>query len=141
MVPFFSQKTVKSSTVPFLSPLAKRFCKAWLPLVLRIVRIEDFYDLSTSGILTTSVNTPSQKSQTVGDFYDVIGSIRSYCPRRSPTSAISTMSVNIKFVCLGRSPTILDFYDEREHEICLFVTSGMLDFVFTCYQSLIFSKL
>ena len=42
-----------------------RYCtssgtKAWFPLVLRIVRIGDFYDLPTSGILTTSVNTPSQ---------------------------------------------------------------------------------
>ena len=39
------------------------------------------------------------------------------------------------------SPTIGDFYDECEHEFCLFGTSGMLDFVFPCYQSLIFSKL
>ena len=60
-----------------------------------------------------------------------------YCPRRSPTSAISTMSVNMKFACLGRSWTIGDFYDECKHEICLSGTSGMLDFVFTCYQSLI----
>ena len=51
------------------------------------------------------------------------------------------MSVNIKFACLGRSPTIPDFYDECEHEFCLFGTSGMLDFVFTCYPSLIFSEL
>ena len=113
------------------------------PLVLRIVRIGD---LPTSGILTISVNAPSQKSQTVGDFYDVIGSIGSIStlkvhPRRFPTSAIFTMSVNMKFACLGWSPTIGDFYDECEHEICLSGTSGMLDFVFTCYQSLIFSKL
>ena len=27
MVPFFSQMIIKSSTVPFLLPLAKRFCK------------------------------------------------------------------------------------------------------------------
>ena len=64
-----------------------------------------------------------------------------YCPRRSPTSATFTMSVNIKFACLGRWPMIGDFYDECEHENCLPGTSGMLDFVFTCYQSLIISKL
>ena len=51
------------------------------------------------------------------------------------------MSVNIKFACLGQSLKIADFYDECEHEFCLFGTSGVLDFVFTCYQSLIFSKL
>ena len=34
-----------------------------------------------------------------------------------------------------------DFYVECEHEICLPGKSRMLDFVFTCYQSLIFSKL
>ena len=44
----------------------------------------------------------------------------------------------MKFACLGRPPTIGDFYDECEHGICLSGTSGMLDFVFTCYQSLIF---
>ena len=37
----------------------------------------DFYDLPMSGILTTSGNTQSQTSQTVGDFYDVIGRIGS----------------------------------------------------------------
>ena len=37
-------------------------------------------------------------------------------------SAIFTTSVNMKFVCLGG-------------------TSGMVDFVFTCYKSLIFSDL
>ena len=75
------------------------------------------------------MNTPSQ---TVGDFYDVIGRIGSISTlkvhlRQSPTSAIFTMSVNMKFACLGRSPTIGDFYDECEHEICLSGTSGMLD--------------
>ena len=59
-------------------------------------------------------------------FYDVIGRIRS----------ISTLKVHPR-----RSPTIEDFYDECEHEICLSETSGMLDFVFNCYQSLIFSEL
>ena len=39
-------------------------------------------------------------------FYDVIGRIGSIStlkvhPRRSPTSAIFTMSVNMKFACLG----------------------------------------
>ena len=103
--------------------------KAWFPLVLRIVRNGDFYILPTSGILTTSVNTPSLTFQTVGDFYDVIGRIGSIStlkedPRRSPTSAIFTMCVNMKFACLGRSPTIGDFYDECEHEICLSGTLG-----------------
>ena len=28
MVPFFSKMTIKSSTVPSLLPLAKRFCKS-----------------------------------------------------------------------------------------------------------------
>ena len=75
----------------------------------------DFYDLPTSGILTTSVNIPSQTSQT-GDFYDVIGRIGS----------ISTLKVLSQTV-----PDVGDFYDECEHEICLSGTSGMLDFVFT----------
>ena len=60
-----------------------------------------FYVLPTSGILTTSVNTPSQ---TVGDFYDVIrriGSISTWVhSRQSPTSAIFTVSVNMKFASL-----------------------------------------
>ena len=43
----------------------------------------------------------------------------------------------MEFSCLGQSPTIGDFYDECEHEISLSGTLGMLDFVFTCYQSLI----
>ena len=38
-------------------------------------------------------------------------------PRQSPTSAIF-------IACLGRSPTIRDFYDECEHEMCLSGTSG-----------------
>ena len=50
------------------------------------------------------------------------------------------MSVNIKFANLGGSP-IEDFYDECEHEIFLSGASGMLDFVYNCYQSLIFSEL
>ena len=58
------------------------------------------------GIVTISGNTASQTFQTVGDFYDVIGRIGSIStlkvhPRRSPTSAIFTISVNMKFVCLG----------------------------------------
>ena len=72
--------------------------KAWFPLVLRIIRIEDFYDIPTSGILTTSGNTSSQKSQTVGDFYDVIGRIRiilKVLSQTSQTSAIFMMSVNL----------------------------------------------
>ena len=46
----------------------------------------------------------------------------------------------MKFVCLGRSPTIGDSYDECGHEICLSGTSGMLDFVFTCYQRFTFNE-
>ena len=73
---------------------------AWFPLVLRIVRIGDFYDIPTSGILTTSGNTSSQKSQTVGDFYDVIGRIGiistlKVLSQTSQMSAIFTMSVNL----------------------------------------------
>ena len=45
-------------------------------------------------------------------------------------------------ICLsGTGADDRGFYDWCEHEICLSGTSGMLDFVFTCYQSLIFSKL
>ena len=33
-------------------------------------------------------------------------------------------------------PDAGDFYDECEHKICLPGTSRMLNFVFTCYQSL-----
>ena len=74
--------------------------EAWFPLVLRIVRIGDFYDINTSGILTTSGNTSSQKSQTVGDFYDVIGRIGiistlKVLSQTSQASAIFTMSVNL----------------------------------------------
>ena len=47
----------------------------------------------------------------------------------------------MKFACMGLSPTIVDFYDECEHENWLSGTSRMLDFVFTCYQSLIFIEL
>ena len=108
-------------------PLGFFFLKTWLDLVPTCPKNRKnrgFYDFSTSGILTTSANTPSQRSQTVGDFYDVIGRIRSIstfnCPRQSPTSAIFTMSVNIKFACMGLSATIGDFYDECEHEVCLF---------------------
>ena len=68
--------------------------KAFFPLVLRIVRIGDFYDILTSGILLTSVNT---LSQTVGDFYDVIGRIGS----------ISTLEVLIPDI-----RDVGDFYDE-----------------------------
>ena len=33
------------------------------------------------------------------------------------------------------------YFGECEQEICLSGTSGMLNFVFTCYQSFIFSEL
>ena len=106
--------------------------------------IGDFYDLPTSGILTISVNTPSQTSQTVGDFHDVIGRIGSI-------STLKVLSQTVPDVgdfydeceheiCLYGTVAD-DFYDECEHEICLSGTSGMLDFVFICYQSLIFSEL
>ena len=78
----------------------RNWFKAWFPLVLTIVRIGDFYDIPTSGILTTSGNTSSQKSQTVGDFYDVIGiigiiSTLKVLSQTPQTSAIFTMSVNL----------------------------------------------
>ena len=38
-------------------------------------------------------------------------------------------------------PDVGEFYDECEHEICLSGTSGMLEFVFSCYQSLMFNEL
>ena len=71
--------------------------KAWFPLVLRI---GDFYDIPTSGILTTSWKTSSQKCQTVGDFYHVIGRIGiistlKVLSQTSQTSAIFTISVNL----------------------------------------------
>ena len=77
--------------------------KAWFQLVLRIIRIWDFYDFPVSGILTTHGNTPSQ---TVGDVYDVIARIGSIStlkihPRWSPMSVIFTMSVNIKLPVWG----------------------------------------
>ena len=75
------------------------FVKAWFPLVLRIVRIGDFYDIATSGILTTSGNTLSQTSQKVGGFYDVIGRIGIISTLKvlsqTSQSAIFTMSVNL----------------------------------------------
>ena len=112
-------------------------------LVMRIVRIEEFYDIPTSEIFTNSGNTSSQTSQTVGDFYDVIGRIGS----------ISTLKVLIadipycydeckhEIFLSGTVPTIGDFYDECKHGICLSGTSGMLNFVFSCYHTLIFSEL
>ena len=85
-------------------------------------------------------------AQTVGDFYDVIRRIRSI-------STLKVLSQTVPDVgdvydeceheiCLsGTVADDRDFYDECEHEICLSVTSGMPDFVFNCYQSLIFSEL
>ena len=65
-----------------------------------MVRIGVFYDIPMPGILTTSGNTSSQKSQTVGDFYDVIGRIGiistlKVLSQTSQTSAIFKMSVNL----------------------------------------------
>ena len=62
------------------------------------------YDIPSSGIFTTSVNTSSQASQTIGDFYDVIGRIGS----------ISNLKVLIPDI-----PDVGNFYDEYEHEIFL----------------------
>ena len=96
------QKTNKDYTSPLLSTMTvvTRAAKAWFPLVLRIVRIGDFYDIPMTGILTTSGNTSSQKSQTVGNFYDVIGRIGiistlKVLSQTSQTSANFTMSVNL----------------------------------------------
>ena len=77
----------------------------------------DFYDLPTSGILTTNVNTPSQM---VGDFYDVIG-------RTGSISALKVLSQTV--------PSVGEFYDECEHRICLSGTvtdeRGFLRWVWT----------
>ena len=62
----------------------------------RIVRIEDFYDIPMSGILTTSGKTASQTFQMVGDFYDF------------PTSGILTTSGN---TASQTSQMVGDFYD------------------------------
>ena len=102
--------------------------KAWFPLVLRIVRIGDFHDLPTSGILTTSGNTPSQTCipdskrflrhdrKNRKHFY-FEGSVPDGPRRRRflrwvwtwtllvwdgpQQSGILTVSVNMKFACLG----------------------------------------
>ena len=80
--------------------------KAWFPLVLRILRLRDFYDFPTSGILTTSVNTASQATQTVSDFYDVIGRIGKISTLKvhPQWSVIFTMNVNMKFVVRNGRP-------------------------------------
>ena len=57
---------------------------------LRIIRIGDLYDIPTSGVFTTSGNTVSQ---TVSNFYDVVGRIKNICtlkgnPSQSLTPAI-----------------------------------------------------
>ena len=85
------------SSCHHLSNRIQNSTKAWFPLVLRIVRRGDFYDIPTSGTLTTSWNTSSQKSQMVSDFYDVIGRIEIISTLKvlSQTSAIFTMSMNL----------------------------------------------
>ena len=90
---FTSSENVTVSWQGYAEPI--RF-----PLVLRIVRIGDFYDIPTSGTLTTNGNTSSQKSQTVSDFYHVIGRIGiistlKVLSQTSQTLAIFTMSVNL----------------------------------------------
>ena len=84
---------------------------AWFRLVLRIVRIGDFYDIPTSGILTTSGNTSFQTSQTVSEFYDVIGkqTVGDYYDVIGRIGSISTLKVLIPDI-----PDIGDFYDECE---------------------------
>ena len=62
--------------------------------VLRIVRIGNFYNFPTSGILK-------------------------YIPEGPRRSEIFRMSVNNEICLPGRSPTIRDFYDKYEHETCL----------------------
>ena len=93
------------------------------------------------GILTTSGNTSSQKSQTVGDFYDVIGRIGiistlKVLSQTSQTSAIFTMSGNLAVLRIAivaripvsgnrKNPRFLRFlgqmgtksYDQWEHFI------------------------
>ena len=59
------------------------------------------------------MNTPSQTSQTV-ERIESISTLKVQHPTRSPTSA--TFKLSVKFVCLGRSSTIGDFYDECDHE-------------------------
>ena len=90
--------------------------------------------LRASRILTISGNTASQ---TVGDFYDVIGRIGSIFTlkvhsRQSPTSAVFTMSVNMKFarVCIG------------DAWVCLFLLPN-LDFqlIFDLASCLTFSSM
>ena len=81
-----------------------------------MLRIGDFYDIPTSGILTTSGNASSQKSQTVGDFYDVIGRIGiisalKVLSQTSQTSAIFTMSVNLAVLRIAIVVRIPDAYD------------------------------
>ena len=93
-----------------------------------VLRIGDFNDLQTSGILTTSRNTPSQM---VGDFYyriRIIGSISTLkvLSHMVPNVRNFTMSVNMKFGCLGQSLMIGDFYNEGQHEIHLSGTSKCL---------------
>ena len=72
--------------------------QVFLSLVPTCPKNRDFYDIPTSGALTTNGNTSSQKSQTVGDFYDVIGRI----------GIISTLKV----LSQRSIPDVGDFYDE-----------------------------
>ena len=60
----------------------------------------------------------------------------------APTSEIFTMSVNMKFfVWNGRRRSRIFTVSESENMTCLSRTSGMLDFVFICYQNFIFNEL
>ena len=97
---YYAPFLISLSSFPVVFVEGPHLLKAWFPLVLRIIRIGDFYDIPTSEILTTSGNTSSQKSQTVGDFYDVIGRIGiistlKVLSQTSQTSAIFTMSVTL----------------------------------------------
>ena len=84
----------------------------------------NFYDFLTSGTFMTSVNIASQMDV---NFYDAVGKIESFLFRKYITDDchdwrfLLMPSVNMKLACVGQL--------------------RMLDFVFICYQSLIFSEL
>ena len=92
------------------------------------------------------MNTPSQTSQTVGDFYDVIGRIGSISTLKVLSQTVPDVGdfydeCEHKICPSGTVADDRDFYDECEREICVSGASGMLDFVFACYKSLIFIEL
>ena len=111
-----------------------------LALVLRIVRI----DILTSGILTTSGNTSSQKSQTVGDFYDVIGRIGiistlKVLSKTSQTSAIFTMSVNLPVLRIAIVVRIPVSANRKNPRLLRFL--GQVGSKWVCIEKVIASEL